>query len=484
MPARTGAAYIAGLRERPPEVHMHGERIKDVTSHPGLRHGVQTLAALYDMQHDPALRDEMTYPSPTTGERVGLSFITPRSHRDLERRHTMMRHWARATCGMMGRTPDFLNASVMAMAAAGDYFAQNRPAFKDNIQRYYDYIREHDLVLTHTLVNLQRSRSPAGSRLDDTTDIALSVVKETDAGIVVNGVRAPGHAAPRRRDRRLSRPLSPAPRRRSPAHLLRVRHPLPHAGSEVPVPGKPRPGTLPLRPSPGLALRGDGRPRVLRPRPGALGARLPARRRPAMQRHGDEHRPVSALRPPGGDQERGQVRVRPGPGLPDGAHLGVRGAAADPRAAGGADREPGGHQGLPARRRGRCRAEPVGHHEPRRDAVDGGPPAVHPHVSHGWRRSCTSSARAASWPCRPRRTSRARWRPRSPTTSPPTPRQRAERVRLFRLAWDTCCSAFASRQVLYERFFQGDRSRNVVLLTTLYDTEPMTAWVRELLEAE
>jgi len=60
----------------------------------------------------------------------------------------------------------------------------------------------------------------------------------------------------------------------------------------------------------------------------------------------------------------------------------------------------------------------------------------------------------------------------------------AERVRLFRLAWDTCCSAFASRQVLYERFFQGDRARNTVLLTTLYDMEPMTAWVREFLETQ
>lgn len=58
----------------------------------------------------------------------------------------------------------------------------------------------------------------------------------------------------------------------------------------------------------------------------------------------------------------------------------------------------------------------------------------------------------------------------------------AERVRLFRLAWDTCCSAFASRQILYERFFQGDRTRNVALLTGLYDTAPMTAWVREVLD--
>lgn len=45
-----------------------------------------------------------------------------------------------------------------------------------------------------------------------------------------------------------------------------------------------------------------------------------------------------------------------------------------------------------------------------------------------------------------------------------------------------CCSAFASRQVLYEHFFQGDRARNVMLLTTLYDTAPMAAWVREVLE--
>jgi 4-hydroxyphenylacetate 3-monooxygenase len=189
MPARTGAEYIAGLRDKPPAIYMQGEQIKDVTTHPGLRNGVRTLAKLYDMQHDPALRDEMTYTSPTTGDRVGLSFILPQTKADLEQRRIMMRHWARATRGMMGRTPDFLNVSMMAMAAAGDYFAQNRPAFKTHMQRYYEYVRENDLVLTHTLVNLQRSRNPQSTSLEDGTDIALSVIRETDAGIVVNGVR-------------------------------------------------------------------------------------------------------------------------------------------------------------------------------------------------------------------------------------------------------------------------------------------------------
>ena len=58
----------------------------------------------------------------------------------------------------------------------------------------------------------------------------------------------------------------------------------------------------------------------------------------------------------------------------------------------------------------------------------------------------------------------------------------AERIRLFRLAWDTCCSAFASRQVLYERFFQGDQVRNAFLLNALYDKEPMTERVRAILD--
>ena len=103
----------------------------------------------------------------------------------------------------MGRTPDFLNVSLMAMAEAGDYFGEDRPEFKQNIRNYYEKVREEDLVLTHTLVNLQRSRVPTETILHDNTDIALSVVEETDSGIVVHGARLLGYAAHRRRNCRL-----------------------------------------------------------------------------------------------------------------------------------------------------------------------------------------------------------------------------------------------------------------------------------------
>ena len=188
MAARTGAEYIKGLQAQECEVWLRGERVKDVTTHPGLANGVRAVASLYELQHDPKLKDEMTFVSPTSGERLGLSFIIPRTRQELERRGAMMLRWARTTCGMMGRSPDFMNVTFAAWAAAAGYFARGRPEFGENIRRYYEYISERDLTLTHSLINLQRSRTVSGNfNLEEGT--ALQVVRETDAGIVVRGAR-------------------------------------------------------------------------------------------------------------------------------------------------------------------------------------------------------------------------------------------------------------------------------------------------------
>jgi 4-hydroxyphenylacetate 3-monooxygenase len=195
MPARTGRQYLQGLRDQQREVWLGGERVKDVTSHPGLRRGAQAIAALYDMQHDPQLGTAMTAVSPTSGERVGLSLVIPRTRADLEARRDMMLHWARATCGMMGRSPDFMNVTFAAWAGAADYFAQCRPEFGANVRAYHAHISEHDLTLTHALINLQRSRTVSGVlNLEEGT--ALHVVRETDAGVIVRGARVLATLAP------------------------------------------------------------------------------------------------------------------------------------------------------------------------------------------------------------------------------------------------------------------------------------------------
>jgi 4-hydroxyphenylacetate 3-monooxygenase len=188
MPARNGRQYLDRLRALDAAIYTGGERVPDVTSYPGLANGARAIAMLYDLQCDPAHKAAMTYPSPTTGDPVGLSFIIPKTREDLVRRREMMLAWARATCGMMGRSPDFMNVTFAAWAAAAGYFARGRPEFGDNMRQYYEYIRENDLVLTHSLINLQRSRNAGGTyNLQEGT--ALRVVRESSAGIVVRGAR-------------------------------------------------------------------------------------------------------------------------------------------------------------------------------------------------------------------------------------------------------------------------------------------------------
>ncbi len=46
-----------------------------------------------------------------------------------------------------------------------------------------------------------------------------------------------------------------------------------------------------------------------------------------------------------------------------------------------------------------------------------------------------------------------------------------DRIPLFRLAWDASLSAFASRQVLYERFFFGDPVRMAGALVTGHNSQ-------------
>jgi 4-hydroxyphenylacetate 3-monooxygenase len=187
MGARTGAEYLAGLRDGR-EVWIGGERVPDVTAHPGLARGARSLARLMDRQHEPGTAEVLTAISPTTGDRIPASHLRPTTAAELSHREAAMLDWARATAGMMGRSPDYLNSSLMAMGAAASYFAAVRPEFGANIAVYAEHAREHDLVLTHTLLNptVSRHQAEQGRQAED---VALRRVGETGSGIVVRGAR-------------------------------------------------------------------------------------------------------------------------------------------------------------------------------------------------------------------------------------------------------------------------------------------------------
>ena len=188
MGARTGQQFLEGVKAQPREVYIEGELVRDVTEHRAFRNVLQSVAHLYDMQHEPALRDDLTYPVLETGERAGTSFMPPHTHAELRQRGRAMQAWATYSHGMLGRTPDYLSSSLMAFAAAKDYFAKNDPRFGDNVARYYAHARDHDLCLTHTLINPQANRSVGPSGQADPF-LPARVIEERDDGIVVSGAR-------------------------------------------------------------------------------------------------------------------------------------------------------------------------------------------------------------------------------------------------------------------------------------------------------
>ena len=59
-----------------------------------------------------------------------------------------------------------------------------------------------------------------------------------------------------------------------------------------------------------------------------------------------------------------------------------------------------------------------------------------------------------------------------------------DRTKLFHLAWDASCSSFSGRQVLYERMFGGNPLRNAMTLFNTYDKEPFRKQVRNFLDSE
>jgi 4-hydroxyphenylacetate 3-monooxygenase len=194
MPARTGAQYLAGLRDAR-EIWFEGERVRDVTAHPILGRVAHTIAELYDLQWDPALQARLTYPSPSSGQPVSLAFLQPRSVEDLVRRREMFKLWADHHGGLLGRTPDYLNAILAGCAMAAPHFARNGPEYAERIVAYYEYCRERDLCATHTFLDPQAHRARTQTEQPDPT-APLHIVAETAEGLVVSGARTLATLAP------------------------------------------------------------------------------------------------------------------------------------------------------------------------------------------------------------------------------------------------------------------------------------------------
>jgi 4-hydroxyphenylacetate 3-monooxygenase len=192
--ARTGAQFLADLAYDGREVWLGGERVEDVASHPQLAGGARALAGWYDWQHLHA--DVCLMPSPATGQPVNVSHLQPKTRADLVRRREAIGLMARYHGGIMGRAPDYLNVTFACFAARADVWARRgNERGAENVVRYHELMRDHDLSTTHVLVNPQVDRSRPDAEAG-AGEVALHKVGETADGIVVRGARMLATLAP------------------------------------------------------------------------------------------------------------------------------------------------------------------------------------------------------------------------------------------------------------------------------------------------
>jgi 4-hydroxyphenylacetate 3-monooxygenase len=193
MPARTGAEFLQGLRDRR-EVWLGGERVSDPMEHPALRGAAASIASVYDLhfQHP----DECLMPDPETGEQIAVSHMIPRSKEDLLRRHKALRRVAEFSVGLMGRTPDYMNVTYAGFAGRSDEWAANgNEAGAANLVAFQKELRRRDLSLTHTLIHAMtdNSRGKVPSGFDESQ---MHKVEATEQGILVRGARVLATLAP------------------------------------------------------------------------------------------------------------------------------------------------------------------------------------------------------------------------------------------------------------------------------------------------
>ncbi len=185
--AKDGKAYLSSLRDNR-TIYIDGRKVTDVTTDSSFRGAIASAAGLYDYQAAPENLEQMTFPSPTSGERVNLAWQLPKTFGELVKRRQAIETWSTLSCGMIGRSPDHVASTLagfrMGLAAFRNYDTARAAA----LESYFQYARDNDLFLSYVIINPQSDKAKSAGGQPD-PHLVASVVDEDSAGITIRGAK-------------------------------------------------------------------------------------------------------------------------------------------------------------------------------------------------------------------------------------------------------------------------------------------------------
>ena len=185
--AKDGKAYLSSLRDNR-TIYIDGRKVTDVTTDSSFRGAIASAASLYDYQAAPENLEQMTFPSPTSGERVNLAWQLPKTFGELVKRRQAIETWSSLSCGMIGRSPDHVASTLagfrMGLAAFRNYDTARAAA----LESYFQYARDNDLFLSYVIINPQSDKAKSAGGQPD-PHLVASVVDEDSEGITIRGAK-------------------------------------------------------------------------------------------------------------------------------------------------------------------------------------------------------------------------------------------------------------------------------------------------------
>jgi 4-hydroxyphenylacetate 3-monooxygenase len=185
MAIRTGKEYIESIRDGR-EVYIHGEKVKDVPTHPAFKPLVDIRARIYDLAHDAEKQDAVTY-SDEQGERQTTVMKPPITQQDWWDKKKATDTVMDDIQGIVTRVGDENIGEMWSLFDGQDVLNEVDSQFSENIKNHLKQ------VFTQDPFHISANTDPKGDRSkppqEQDPDMLLRVVKETDAGIIVRGAK-------------------------------------------------------------------------------------------------------------------------------------------------------------------------------------------------------------------------------------------------------------------------------------------------------
>lgn len=185
MALKTGDEYRESLRDGR-QVWMDGQTVEDVPSHPAFRPIVDARARIYDMAHEDAYRDTLTY-ADESGECFARVNKLPHSTADWYDKWRVLDAELRDLGGVVTRVGDETVGELWSLYDGKDVLDEVDPRFGENITRHIQRVIDEDIFHVSANTDPKGDRSLPPQQQDP--DMLLHVVDENDAGIVVRGAK-------------------------------------------------------------------------------------------------------------------------------------------------------------------------------------------------------------------------------------------------------------------------------------------------------